>query len=453
MGTALFHSDHSLQGTSVDVDLLIAAKWIVPVEPSDAVLEDHTLVVHEGKVFDLLPSRAAAEKYRGLETHNLQQHALIPGLINSHTHAAMTLFRGLADDLPLMDWLNNHMWPAEQRWVDPRFVEDGTRLAVAEMLRGGTTCFADMYFFPDRTAAVAVEAGLRAVVGLIMIDFPTAWARDADEYFAKGEEVHDNFKHNPLIKTAFAPHSPYAVSEKPLRRIGTLAEELNIPIHMHVHETEDEINQSIDDHGKRPLQRLQDLDLLSPRLMAVHMTQMELAEFELLARYGVNVIHCPESNLKLASGFCPVYELQQAGVNVALGTDGAASNNDLDMIGEMRTAALLGKGVAGSSNVLSAREILKMATINAARALDWDDRLGSLAVGKEADAVAVDLSCIETQPLYDPVSQLVYAAGRHQVSDVWVAGRQLLHGRELLTVDEERVKARTREWNHKLKET
>ncbi len=436
----------------MNVDSLLSAKWIVPVEPDDAVLEDHTLVVDDGKILDLLPADEAAEKYQAAENHEFGDHALIPGLINSHTHAAMTLFRGLADDLPLMDWLNNHMWPAEQRWVDPRFVEDGTRLALAEMLRGGTTCFADMYFFPDRTAATVVDAGMRAVVGLIMIDFPTAWARDAEEYFAKGEEVHDNFKHNPLIRTAFAPHSPYMVSEKPLRRIGMLAEELNIPIHMHVHETEDEINRSIDNHGKRPLERLLDLNLLGPRLMAVHMTQLELEEFELLARYGVNVIHCPESNLKLASGFCPVYELQHAGVNVALGTDGAASNNDLDLIGEMRTAALLGKGVAGSSSALSARTILKMATINAARALDWDDRLGSLQAGKEADIVAVDLSDLETQPLYDPVSQLVYAASRHQVSDVWVAGRRLLRERELVSIDEELVRHRTMEWNRKLKE-
>ncbi|MEX2524573.1 MAG: TRZ/ATZ family hydrolase [Gammaproteobacteria bacterium] len=436
----------------MNVDSLISAKWIVPVEPDDTVFENHALVIHEGTILDLLPTDEALQKYRPETVHECPDHVLIPGLINTHTHAAMTLFRGLADDLPLMDWLNNHMWPAEQRWVDPQFVEDGSRLAIAEMLRGGTTCFADMYFFPDRTAAVAVEAGIRAVVGLIMIDFPTAWARDVDEYFAKGEEVHDNFKHNPLIKTAFAPHSPYMVSEKPLTRIAVLAEELNIPIHMHVHETEDEINQSIDLHGKRPLQRLQDMNLLGPRLMAVHMTQVELEEFELLARYGVHVIHCPESNLKLASGFCPVFELQHAGVNIALGTDGAASNNDLDIIGEMHTAALLGKGVAASSAALSARSILRMATINAARALDWDDRIGSLEIGKEADVAAVDLSCIETQPLYDPVSQLVYAAGRHQVSDVWISGRQLLCKRELQTIDEDQVCHRTAEWNRKLKE-
>jgi 5-methylthioadenosine/S-adenosylhomocysteine deaminase len=436
----------------VNVDSLISAKWIVPVEPDDSLLEDHTLVIHEEKILDILPTDQALAKYSSLDTCELTRHALIPGLVNSHTHAAMTLFRGLADDLPLMDWLNNHIWPAEQRWVDPRFVEDGTRLAVAEMLRGGTTCFADMYFFPDVTAEVVAAAGMRAVVGLIIIDFPTAWARDADEYFAKGEEVHDCFKHNPLIRTAFAPHSPYMVSEQPLRKIGVLAEELDIPIHMHVHETEDEINQSLDNHGKRPLQRLQDLDLLSQRLLAVHMTQVELEEFDLLNRYNVNVIHCPESNLKLASGFCPVQELQMADINIALGTDGAASNNDLDMIGEMRSAALLGKGVAGSSSAVTAHAVLRMATLNGARALGWQDQIGSLVVGKQADAVAVDLSALETQPLYDPVSQLVYAAGRHQVSDVWVAGRRLLQDRELLSVDEKQILQSAQEWDIRLAE-
>jgi 5-methylthioadenosine/S-adenosylhomocysteine deaminase len=436
----------------LNVDSLISAKWIVPVEPDDRVLADHTLVVHEGKIQDILPTAQAGEKYQGAETHALNRHILIPGLINSHTHAAMTLFRGLADDLPLMDWLNYHVWPAEQRWVDPRFVEDGTRLAVAEMLRGGTTCFADMYFFPDCTAEVAALAGIRAVIGLIIIDFPTAWARDADEYFAKGGAVHDSFKQDPLIRTAFAPHSPYMVSEGPLRKIGVLAEEMDIPIQMHVHETEDEINQSIDSHGKRPLERLRDLDLLSQRLLAVHMTQLDLDEFDLLNRYGVNVVHCPESNLKLASGFCPVHELQTADINVALGTDGAASNNDLDMIGEMRTAALLAKGVAGSSSAVSAHAVLRMATLNGARALGWQDQIGSLVPGKQADLVAVDLSAIETQPLHDPVSQLVYAAGRHQVSDVWVAGRQVLRERRLLTLDEEQIGEAVREWNLRLQE-
>lgn len=437
----------------MNIDSLIIAKWIIPVEPENTVYENQALAVNEGKILEILPAAKAREKYRAFETHELEDHALIPGLINSHTHAAMTLFRGLADDLPLMDWLNHHIWPAEQRWVDPEFVRDGTRLAAAEMIRGGTTCFADMYFFPDHTAEVAAEAGIRAVVGLIMIDFPTAWARDAQEYFEKGEEVHDRFKHNPLVRTAFAPHSPYMVSDQPLQKIAVLAEELDIPIHMHVNETEDEINQSLENHGKRPLERLKELNLLSNRLLAVHMTQLELEEFDLLARHGVNVIHCPESNLKLASGFCPVYELKQAGVNVALGTDGAASNNDLDMIGEMHTAALLGKGVASNCTAISAGTILRMATIDAAKALGMEQNTGSLTEGKEADVVAIDLSQLETQPVYDPVSQIVYASNRNQVAHVWVSGKQLLKNRELLTIDHDEALQKAILWGRKLKAT
>jgi len=432
------------------VDQLVYARWIVPVEPSNEVLENHAIAVSEGKIVDLLPAADADQKYTAAETRHLASHALLPGFINAHTHATMTLFRGLANDLHLMDWLNHYIWPAESRWVNPEFVADGTRHAVAEMLRNGTTCFNDMYFFPDHTAETAVACGIRATVGLILIDFPTAWARDADEYLRKGEEVHDKYRHNPLIHTAFAPHAPYTVSDEPLKRISTIAEELDIPIHMHVHETRHEIDQSLKDYGKRPLQRLFDLGLLNERLLAVHMTQLEVDEIELVAKYGVHVLHCPESNLKLASGFCPVAQLQQAGVNIGLGTDGAASNNDLDMIGEMRTAALLAKGVSGDSTTLPAHAALEMATINGARALGIDSFTGSLARGKDADMVAIDLAQMETQPLYEPVSQVVYAATRNQVSDVWVAGKSLMHDHELTTIDEVSVLERSSDWQQKI---
>ncbi len=434
----------------MNVDSLIFAKWIIPVEPDDQIHENHALVIHAGKIHDLLPAEMAKARYTASATYHLPGHALIPGLINTHTHAAMSLFKGLADDLSLMDWLTNHIWPAEAKWVDPAFVEDGTRLAIAEMIRGGTTCFNDMYFFPDRTAEVAIEAGIRACIGLIVIDFPTAWAKDTQEYFTKGRWVHDQFRHNPLIRTAYAPHAPYTVSDLPLKKIVVLAEELDIPIHMHVHENAYEVAQAMEQSGKTPLQRLHDLGLLSQRLLAVHMTQLNEEAIELVARYKVNVIHCPESNLKLASGFCPVHALQQAGVNVALGTDGSASNNDLDMIGEMRTAAMLGKGVAGDSRAVPAMTALKMATINAARALDLEDITGSLTPGKAADVVAIDMDRAETLPVYDPVSQIVYAAGRDQVTDVWVAGKQLLKDRELLTLDVQQIKQKANDWRIKI---
>lgn len=433
------------------VDTLLHARWIIPVEPDHAVLEHHSLAIKDGRIHRLLPTQEARRLYRADYDVELTEHALIPGLVNAHTHAAMTLFRGLADDLPLMDWLNNHIWPAEGAWVNAEFVRDGTQLAIAEMLKGGVTCFNDMYFFPDETAQTAADAGMRAVVGMILIDFPTAWAGDAEEYLRKGLELHDRFRNHPLIATAFAPHAPYTVSNGPLERVRVLADELDVPIHMHVHETAAEVQQGMESHGMRPLQRLDKLGLASPRLLAVHMTQLTDEEIAAYARSGAHVVHCPESNLKLASGFCPVHKLLQAGINVAIGTDGAASNNDLDMFAEMRAAALLAKAVAQDASALPAALALRMATLNGARALGLEDETGSLLPGKAADIAAVRLDNIETQPLYHPVSQLVYAAGRHRVSDVWVAGQHLVKEGILTTLDEQEILAKARAWQQKIR--
>jgi 5-methylthioadenosine/S-adenosylhomocysteine deaminase len=321
------------------------------------------------------------------------------------------------------------------------------------MLRGGTTCFNDMYFFPDEVARVASQTGIRAAIGLIVIDFPTAWASDADEYLSKGLQLHDRYRNDPLITTVFAPHAPYTVSNQPLQRIQTLAEELDIPIHMHIHETAGEVSQSLEQHQQRPLQRLEQLGMLTPRLLAVHMTQLDDNEIARLGDSGVHVLHCPESNLKLASGFCPIHKLDQAGINVALGTDGAASNNDLDMFGEMRSAALLAKAVARDASAIPAATALRMATINGARALGIDNETGSLVPGKAADIIAVQLDDIEAEPLYHPLSHLVYACTRDKVSDVWVAGRHLLSQRRLTTMDESAIRQRTRIWQEKILES
>jgi 5-methylthioadenosine/S-adenosylhomocysteine deaminase len=318
------------------------------------------------------------------------------------------------------------------------------------MLRGGTTCFNDMYFYPDVTARVAADAGIRASVGLIMIDFPSAWAANADEYIQRGLEVHDSYRNHHLITTAFAPHAPYSVSNAPLERIRTLADELNIPIHIHLYETEDEIKQSMQNHGCRPMARLQQLGLLSPALQAVHMTKVDSSELKQLAQSGAHVIHCPESNQKLANGFCPVDKLLESGINVALGTDGAASNNDLNMFGEMRTASLIAKGISHNPSTLPAATALRMATLNGAQALGIADRTGSLEVGKAADLVAVDLGDIETQPVYNPISQLVYATDRSKVTDVWVAGKQLLKGRELTTMNSREILNATAKWQQNI---
>ncbi|HLD13941.1 MAG TPA: TRZ/ATZ family hydrolase [Burkholderiales bacterium] len=435
------------------IDTLIHARWIVPVEPEGRVLERHSLAVDRGRIVAVLDHRDATARYQPKETIDLPEHVLIPGLVNAHTHTAMSLFRGLADDLPLMDWLQKHMWPAEAKWVSPEFVHDGSELAIAEMLKSGTTCFNDMYFFPDATARAAQTAGIRACIGLILIDFPSAWAGNADEYLHKGLQLHDALKHSPLITTAFAPHAPYTVADAPLEKVRMYADELDIPIHMHVHETAHEVQQAVAQSGKRPLERLTELGLLGPRLLAVHMTQLTDADIGTLAQANVNVLHCPESNLKLASGTCPVSKLLKAGVNVALGTDGAASNNDLDMLGELRTAALLAKSAAFDPTVVPAHTALRLATLNGARALGLDAHIGSLVAGKSADITAIDLSALSTQPVYEPLSQIVYSVARDQVTDVWVAGKRLLANRTLTTLDENAIRRRTQEWRDKIKIT
>jgi len=432
------------------IDTSINAGWVIPVEPDGQILENHSIAVHGGKIVAVLPTKNAAKEYRATETIDLPHHALIPGLINAHTHAAMSLFRGLADDLPLMDWLNLHIWPAEAKWVGEAFVRDGTELAVAEMLKSGTTCFSDMYFFPEVTARACVDAGMRACIGLIMIDFPSAWAQNAEEYLHKGLKLHDELRHSELVTTAFAPHAPYTVSNGPLEKIRMYADELDIPIHIHVHETAHEVEGSLAQYKKRPLARLSDLGLLGPRLLAVHMTQLQPGEIESLAKANVNVIHCPESNLKLASGFCPVHALVQAGVNVALGTDGAASNNNLDMLEEMRIAALLAKGASGEATAVPAHTALRMATLNGARALGLEAHTGSLTAGKAADITAIDLADIASQPVYEPLSQIVYTATREQVTNVWVNGRHLLVNRRLATLDEATLREKAAQWRGKI---
>ena len=433
------------------IDTIIHATWIVPVEPKNTIHNNYSIAIHEGRINDILPKQEILKKYSSDVEISLDNQLLIPGLINSHTHSPMSLMRGLADDLPLMGWLNNHIWPTEQKHVSAEFVFDGSSLACAEMIRSGTTCFNDMYFFPDETARAVEQSGMRATLGLILIDFPSAWAKDPDEYLSKGFELHDQLHNNSLISTAFAPHAPYTVSDEPLKRISTYAEELDIPIHIHLHETADEVEQAISQSGKRPIARLHELGLLSPRLLAVHMTQLTDDEINLVAETGTQILHCPESNLKLASGFCPVFKLQQAGINVALGTDSASSNNDLDMISEMRTAALLAKAVANNASALPADEILRMATINAAKALGLDSEIGSLEPGKSADITAIDLSGIENQPVYNPVSQLIYSAGRENVTNVWVAGNHLLKNRVLTTLDEKSILQKAAYWQEKIK--
>jgi len=433
------------------IDALICPRWTLRVEPEVIAEEGLALAIDGGRIVEVLPVGEADRRYRPRVRHERPKHALLPGLVNAHTHSPMALFRGFADDLPLEVWLREHIWPAEARWVGPQLVADGTRLAVAEMMAGGVTCFSDMYFYSDVTGAVAAELGMRAVLGMIVLDFPTGYAKDADEYLRKGLEVHDRFKAEPLVTTAFAPHAPYSVGDATLTHVRRLADELDVPVHIHVHETATEVAEAVAATGQRPLARLAALGLVTPSLIGVHATALTTEEIALLATAGANVVHCPRSNLKLASGLCPVAELLRAGVNVALGTDGAASNNRLDLLQEMRTAALLAKQVAGNAAAVPAAQALRMATINGARALGLGNEIGSLVAGKAADVICVDLSGVEHHPLLDPVSQLVYAASRHDVTDVWIAGEQLVADRALLRLDVADVCAAAEHWARQLR--
>ena len=429
-----------------EVDLLLLARWVLPVVPRGEVLRDHALAVRDGRIAGLAPTDEARALWRAEEVLELENHALIPGLVNSHGHTPMSLLRGVADDLPLKEWLEEHIWPLEERLIGPEFVRAGTRLAMAEMTRGGTTCFADMYFFPDVVADCVIDVGMRAQLCGPILEFPSVWAADAEAYLNKARELCERFRGHSRLRIAFGPHAPYTVSDKQLRAAAEHARELDAPIHIHVHETAAEVDEAVRTNGRRPLARLEELGLIGPRFQCVHATQLNDAEIAMLAAAGASVIHCPESNLKLASGACRVADLLRAGVNVALGTDGAASNNDLDMFGEMRTAGLLGKLVAEDAGALPAAAVLEMATINGARALGIDGECGSLEVGKSADLCVVDLGRLNTTPLYDVCSHLVYAAQSSQVSHVWCAGRPLLADGRLLTLDENAVLESAAHW-------
>jgi 5-methylthioadenosine/S-adenosylhomocysteine deaminase len=433
------------------VPAVIEAGWVIPVDPPGTVLADHAVVFMDGRIRDLLPVGASRECYPAARRTALPGHALIPGLVNLHTHAAMALLRGLADDRALMDWLQNHIWPVETRLASAEFVRDGALLACAEMLRGGITCFNDMYFYPEATARAALAAGMRAALGIIVIEIPSAYAADAQDYLSKGLATRDALKNERLLSFCLAPHAPYTVSDRAFERIAMLQGVLDLPLHIHLHETRDEIEQSLARHGARPLARLQKFGLVDANLIAVHAVQLTPQEAASLGAAGAHVAHCPSSNLKLASGIAKPADLLKAGINVGLGTDGAASNNRLDLFTEMRLAALLAKGESGDPTVLPAHTVLEMATVRAARALGIEDRVGSLAPGKCADMTAVDLNALELQPCYDPLSHLVYAAGREHVTHVWVDGELLVEDGRLTRLDTGELAAKAAYWREKIR--
>ncbi len=431
------------------MDFIIHGRWVLPIAPKNVILEHHSVAVRSGRIVGIAPTEQIKSIWQSSKVYNLNEHVIMPGLVNAHAHAPMNLFRGLADDLPLMDWLKNHIWPAEAAILRPESIIDGMNLAILEMVRGGTTCFCEHFFFHDTAAETVIAAGIRSNIGFWIGNVPTVWGKNEAEYFAKVEATLQENDSHPLVTWSLAPHSPYMVTQEGFKKIKRLSEDNNLPIHVHMHETAAEIADNLQKYGKRPLEWFNDFDLLSSKLICVHMTQLLPEEIELIASKHVSVVHCPESNLKLASGFAPVQKLQEAGVLVALGTDGAASNNDLDMWGELRTAALLSKGLSQSATSLPAPQALAMATMNGAKVFGLDKEIGSLEIGKSADLIAVDLSSYLTQPVYNPMSHLVYALNRLQVSDVWIAGKQLLKSGEFTYLDSESIIAKAKYWTEK----
>jgi len=441
------------------VDLMICPRWMIPVIPDDTILENHALVVDQGQILDLLPIETAMARYSARTTEELPEHVLIPGLVNTHTHAAMALLRGIADDLPLKTWLEDWIWPLETRWVSTEMVRDGTLLACAEMLQAGITTFNDMYFFPEAVCAAAREVGLRVVAGLVAVDFPTPYAPDATSALERGWATRQAFAGEPLVHFALAPHAPYTVGDELFLRLAKLAREEGLRLHCHVHETTAEIAGSLETHGERPLARLERLGVLGPGFIAVHCVHLDANDIAMLAGHRVHVAHCPASNLKLASGFAPTAALRAAGVNVGLGTDSAASNNRLDLFGELRLAALLAKGATGDATVWDATEALRAATLGGAEALGLADEIGSLESGKSADLLAVDLSHPSLQPVFDPCSHLVHVAGREQVREVWVAGQRRVRQGQLVSgggpgaLSGTALQSLAREWADRLRST
>lgn len=435
---------------AVQADLIIKPQWILPVVPANKVFEDCAIIVKDGDILEIVPNTQADKAYTADQVIELPNQVLMPGFVNAHGHSAMSLLRGYADDLDLQTWLNEHIWPAESRFVSEEFVRDGSRHAIAEMIKSGTTCFADMYFFPEMTAEVAIQAGIRSRISFPIMEFPSAWGQGPDDYIHKGLALRDHYKNSSLTEIVFGPHAPYTLENKSLEKVATLAEELDTRIQIHLHETASEVSDSLKLHGVRPIERMERIGILGPRTEAVHMTQLTDSDIELVARYNTSVIHCPRSNLKLASGLSPVAKLLENDIFVGLGTDGAASNNSLDMLKELNQASLLAKVVAGNAAVLGAFESIEMATLGSAKALGLADSIGSLEVGKRADMISISMDSLNTDPLYNIASQIVYSSQSSQVTHSWVAGKQLLNDKVLTTLNEPEIRARSHQWAQKI---
>ena len=436
-----------------NASIIISASWIFTSNSEGQLLSDYSIVIENDKIIDLVPQDKVFDEYEANDTYQLTDHILIPGLINTHTHAAMSLFKGFADDLPLQDWLNDYIWPAEKEFINSSFVKDGSILALSEMIKSGVTTFNDMYFFPDATAEAVKELGVRSNIGLVVLDFPTNYATDPEDYLLKGFEFRDKWRNEELITTSIAPHAPYSVSDEAFTLINTYSEELSINIHIHLHETQWEIEDSIEKYGITPVQRLNNLGIIGPSLMAVHCVHLNDQDMATLAKNKVSIVHNPSSNMKLGSGIADIAKMLKQNLNISLGTDSSASNNRLDIMEEMRLAALLIKGSTKSPESFSANEAIKMATINGAKALGLESIIGSIEKNKKADLVAIDLNSIENQPIYNPLTTFVYSSSRSDVSYVWIDGEIKLKDKKLVKIDEERIIQLAKKWQRKLKKT
>jgi 5-methylthioadenosine/S-adenosylhomocysteine deaminase len=425
-----------------NIDTLISARWVIPIEPVGRVLDHHAVAIRAGRIVEIGPAETLRTRYAAQQTIDRPQHVLLPGFVNAHTHAASSLLRGAAESGSFERWLDDQIRPLERRWVDAEYVRDGTTLAIADMLTSGTTCFGDRHLFPEVVAQTVSELQMRACVGLPVLEQPSAWADGAGECLEKGLRLHDEYRDDPLVTTCLAPYAADALTDETLARVRRAADELELPMAMHVNQTAAAAIAG----EERTIARLERLGVMSPLLTAVHMVHVDEADLEASARAGISVVHCPQSNLKLGAGISPVALFLTHDINTAIGTDGAASNNDLSMLDEVRTAALLSRGIHAAHVGIDAHQWLRVATLNGARALGLGEEIGSLTPGKWADLCCVDLARAHTQPVYDPAAQLVFAASRDQVSDVWVAGRALVSDSRPTRLDIADVIARAQRW-------
>lgn len=430
----------------IQSDLMIEARWVATASDDCPLLHNTAIIVTQSEVIDVLPIEAARLKYSASTIACLDEHILIPGLINLHAHAPMSLMRGLADDKPLMTWLNDYIWPTEKAVISHDYVFDASLLSCAEMLAGGITCFNDMYFFPEATADAVLQSGIRANLGITVLDFPSSYANNAEDYLHKGLNARDQWREEKLISTSLAPHAPYTVSDHSFEMILTYADQLSLTIHTHLHETVEEINRSLTEFGQRPIERMFDLGLIGSNLIAAHLVHCTESEIDLMVAHGVSMAHCPTSNLKLGSGIAQTSGMLKKNLNVGLGSDGVASNNKIDLFAEMRLAALLAKGSTQDAAVLPAQQALQMATINGAKALQLEHQIGSIEIGKQADLTAVKLSDYSISPHYDPISHLVYACGREHVTHTWVAGTLRYNNGNLTEISLSQLKDIIHKW-------